>query len=231
VISDFGLWKAFVTTHKNLYGRYLPFYEVDEANYCTDEINLYDIQLLLWMNGQIRVKGRVLNPENPYLADLAQQIYDYLDSKFEQAPVNTWMLDEFYGQDWTSDFYKAKFLCTLLSTSFYLQDEAKHGARYDMIRTAVAQVLFPEGNLDRKDVNYATAAIVSLTARTGALQLLPAEWASCLFANRGMEKEARYFAGIRSLKIQIFQLNTFDAHTITLEDIKGELSLVSLNNS
>ena len=33
VISDVGIWRAFVAVHKEMYGKYLPFYDVDESRY------------------------------------------------------------------------------------------------------------------------------------------------------------------------------------------------------
>ena len=47
VISGMGLWRAFILTHKELYGKYLPFYTPDD-HYYDDEVNLEDVRFLLW---------------------------------------------------------------------------------------------------------------------------------------------------------------------------------------
>lgn len=53
VISDFGVWHSFVNVCHQLYGRYLPFYEINEEGYCPDEINEEDIRLIVkWSSGQ-----------------------------------------------------------------------------------------------------------------------------------------------------------------------------------
>jgi len=47
VISGMGIWRAFILTHKELYGKYLPFYTPDD-HYYDDEVNLEDVRFLLW---------------------------------------------------------------------------------------------------------------------------------------------------------------------------------------
>ena len=39
--------QAFILTHKELYGKYLPFYTPDD-HYYDDEVNLEDVRFLLW---------------------------------------------------------------------------------------------------------------------------------------------------------------------------------------
>ena len=44
VISGMGIWRAFILTHKELYGKYLPFYTPDD-HYYDDEVNLEDVRI------------------------------------------------------------------------------------------------------------------------------------------------------------------------------------------
>lgn len=93
VISQLGLWKAFISKHKELYGKYLPFYSLSDS-YFEDEVNCEDIAFLLWLNMQLYVgndKEELLDPEESSIMALAKEIYDLLDTEYEVAPENTFM--------------------------------------------------------------------------------------------------------------------------------------------
>ena len=89
VISQIGIWTTFTAECKKRYGNWLPFYPLNEEYY-PDEINPEDIQFLLWHHIQTccRGEGRVINPENPAIAIIANEIYFLLDKIYETAPEN-----------------------------------------------------------------------------------------------------------------------------------------------
>lgn len=47
IIAESGLWHGFVMRHKELYGKYLPFYPIDEDEYFLNDSNVEDIQFLI----------------------------------------------------------------------------------------------------------------------------------------------------------------------------------------
>ena len=47
IISESNIWNTFITKHKQLYNRYLPFYHTNK-DYIPNEINPQDIQFLIW---------------------------------------------------------------------------------------------------------------------------------------------------------------------------------------
>lgn len=89
VISQIGIWTTFTAECKKRYGNWLPFYPLNEEYY-PDEINPEDIQFLLWHHIQTccRGEGRVINPENPAITIIANEIYCLLDKIYETAPEN-----------------------------------------------------------------------------------------------------------------------------------------------
>lgn len=100
VISQEGLWRAFITKNKELYGKYLPFYSLS-SDYFEDEINCEDIAFLLWLNIQLYVGNEneeFINPEDSSIMALAREIYDLLDAEFETAPENP-LMTEFFSFD------------------------------------------------------------------------------------------------------------------------------------
>ena len=97
VISQLGIWRAFTSKNKELYGKQLPFYSLP-SNYFEDEINCEDIAFLLWLNIQLYVgndKEEFLDPEESSLMTLAREIFNLLDAEYETAPENPLMTDFF----------------------------------------------------------------------------------------------------------------------------------------
>ena len=93
VISGLGMWRAFILTHKKMYGKYLPFYTPDD-HYYDDEANFEDIRFLLWHYTQqyhgFR-KGTFVSPDNPTNEITARLIYDIFCDEWTTAPENARM--------------------------------------------------------------------------------------------------------------------------------------------
>lgn len=90
VISGLNIWRSFITAHKELYGKYLPFYTPDD-HYYDDEVNFEDISFLLWHYTQQyhgARKGTFVNPDNPAIEETAQLIYDLFCDEWTTAPEN-----------------------------------------------------------------------------------------------------------------------------------------------
>lgn len=90
VISGMGLWRAFILTHKELYGKYLPFYTPDD-HYYDDEVNLEDVRFLLWHYTQQYHgyrKGTFVSPDNPANESTGMLIYDLFCKEWTTAPEN-----------------------------------------------------------------------------------------------------------------------------------------------
>ena len=93
VISELGIWRAFITTYKEKTGSYLPFYTPDD-HYYDDEVNLEDIRFLLWHYTQqfhgLR-KGTFVSPDNPANEQTARLIYQLFCDEWTTAPENARM--------------------------------------------------------------------------------------------------------------------------------------------
>lgn len=94
VISGLNIWRAFITTYKELYGNYLPFYTPDDYYY-DDEVNLEDVRFLIWHYTQqyhgLR-KGTFVNPDNPAQEATACLIYQLFCDEWTTAPENERMI-------------------------------------------------------------------------------------------------------------------------------------------
>ncbi len=97
VISGTGIWRAFILAHKELYGKYLPFYTPDD-HYYDDEVNLEDVRFLLWHYTQQYHgyrKGTFVSPDNPANESTGMLIYDLFCKEWTTAPENTRMAELF----------------------------------------------------------------------------------------------------------------------------------------
>ena len=102
-ISENGGWCRFRNRMKELYGKPLPFYTVQGDDYLEDEINLADIQFVIWSfmaipQERIGDDYILFDPFDKQLLELAKQVYNWLDEVFEDAPVtegmsNDWIMD------------------------------------------------------------------------------------------------------------------------------------------
>jgi hypothetical protein len=96
VISGAGLWRAFTAQVYELYGTYLPFYDLNPDDYYPDEINIEDISFLIWyFISMTHYDENTISPEILEWSDLSFRIFDVFDREYEQATENP-KLKEYY---------------------------------------------------------------------------------------------------------------------------------------
>lgn len=102
-VSEGGGWSRFRNEIKRLYDCMLPFYKVDSATYFEDEINVQDLQFIIWSflscpQDEMGDDYILVDPFDEELIALAATIFDALDEAFEDAPVTKgesadWIMD------------------------------------------------------------------------------------------------------------------------------------------
>lgn len=230
VISGLGFWEAFVKTHKELYGKSVPFYDIDEDSYLTDEINYADVQLLVWMGVQRFIKTSFINPENPTLAQLSATIYALLDKEFENAPINTQFVTELYHKRWFDNFFNLKEWCCRLYISDYLMTDESRFEREIALAEELSSVL---GQVDEHTLTYATTSSLCFSDKIGPLALKVTEWGIRMLKNRGMEAESQALSNFQFLPYAAYLLKKSDEKTLTVESVEGECYVInrsSFNN-
>ncbi len=87
LVSDFGLWNAFIRKHYEMYGMYIPFYETDE--YYDGEINPQDIAFLIWHFISVNYfNDMIFSPISESIKFASSAIYYIFDEAWDEAPVN-----------------------------------------------------------------------------------------------------------------------------------------------
>ncbi len=118
LISETNIWNSFITTHKRLYNKQLPFYNLDD--YFEDEINPQDISFLIWYFLNTLQEEKFLAPFNDFIVEVANKIMDVFDKAWENAPANKYLKSYYQIDENVEDFYTARKLIDTLLFKTYL---------------------------------------------------------------------------------------------------------------
>ena len=225
VISDFGLWRSFVTRHKKLYGKYLPFYDTDEEEYFPDEIHYDDVRFLIWMIKQKDLEDTFFNPENPYLNETATAVYRIMDGLFEKVPINNELATDLADPELYEEFFLAREMCNFMAKSYLL--EPFRMEKEDDIEESLENFL---SQLDEKAHAYNVDCLLTINKKNGPLALHTYEYLSDILAHQGQKEAAEWVSGIEGCPYNIYRVKTYDNHSVTVENIEGE-EFILLRNS
>lgn len=86
ILTDGGLWRSFIEAHRRFYGRWLPFYEVQE-DYIPHELNEVDVRFLVWYTIAMSYEPmRLLDPLSAEVRETASLLHAMLDKIYDDAP-------------------------------------------------------------------------------------------------------------------------------------------------
>jgi hypothetical protein len=103
VITETGLWRAFISEHKKLYDKYLPFYSPEE--YFVNEINPEDVYFLVWYYLSSTHEDLIISPDAYIILNFGDQVYDLFDEVYEYAPENERLKEFFNISEDDIDYY------------------------------------------------------------------------------------------------------------------------------
>jgi hypothetical protein len=116
-ISEVGIWKAFTEKNRELYGHYLPFYDL--SDYDPDYLNPSDFAYLIWHFLTKYNEDATQAPDTDELMELAEQLYDLLEPRIEDSPA-TGVYDEWFNVPDQQNFFVLKERLHWLATKSYL---------------------------------------------------------------------------------------------------------------
>ncbi len=123
IISETNIFRAFTNIHQNLYGKRLPFYNTTE--YYEDEINIQDIQFLIWYFLNTIQMEQFINPNHAVFYNMANDIILILDKEYEYAPENRVLKKYYTLAENETDFYKAREVIDIvLFRSYFFYTDA-----------------------------------------------------------------------------------------------------------
>lgn len=87
ILADAGMWRAFITMCRKLYGKPVPFYKEPE-DYIDCELNQIDLNFIIWytLESSLGFNGLV-SPFDSDIDRFARQTYKLFDYLYEDAPT------------------------------------------------------------------------------------------------------------------------------------------------
>jgi hypothetical protein len=150
LVSETGMWNAFIQNHQRLYGKYLPFMDSDAEAYFDGEINPEDICFLMWYFLTIQdFETLTYSPKSELLIVLSEAIYSVFDREWDNAPVNT-SLKSFLDLGADADFYDVRFVMDWLVLNSYLfkyLGEINEMEKIDLMNQLLRKKDFPTSSI------------------------------------------------------------------------------------
>ena len=88
VISDAGVWRAFINECRRLYGYTVPFYSKDDEDYVDYELNKADVQFMVWYALSMNYENkRVCYPYDKEILEGADIWFMELEKAYDDAPI------------------------------------------------------------------------------------------------------------------------------------------------
>lgn len=219
IVSGTGIWNGFTDKVKELYGRRLPFYDVDENNYFQDEPNFEDIKLIVWYTMLEVHHGKIGNPENPFLEQMADVAYSVLEDHYETVPENDELKNYLCTPENFDDFYKMRDVLKWLCYGCYLTyipNIVEH-------LFAAAREFAHSTQMYMDPAYYQVESLMVYSQEIGPLQLLPQQWLGMILRAAGNEKAAKDVEAQRVIDYQPNKIVAVDdANNWTFEATDGE---------
>lgn len=220
VISEAGIWRGFVEKMHQMYGKYLPFYDLDD-DYLLDEPNLQDVTFIIWYT-LLRHRGDhrgITNPETPGVVDMAKAIYPVLMEYFEKLPVNDDLREFFENAAFVEDFYTAREVMNWFYFDCYLTYS-------NDVQGWIEKSMEERATLTGANVHvayYIAECAVPFSCKTGPLALKGNEWLGAVLRVNGQEGKAKW---METIDYRAFELHLVKNYTLgeggLIQSLDGE---------
>ncbi|NOQ24563.1 MAG: DUF3843 family protein [Bacteroidales bacterium] len=118
LISETNIWNSFVKYHTELYNKQLPFYNL--AEYYDEEINLQDVNFLIWYFLNTVQHEEFISPHNDLITETAKKVMGVFEAAWEYAPENEFLKSFYTIDENETDFYIARNLIDNILFKTYL---------------------------------------------------------------------------------------------------------------
>lgn len=234
IVADSGIWRSFITLHKEWYGRSLPFYDLPD-DYCDSELNVQDVQFVLWyvLECNSADYGQ-LSPHDHELSRLSEQMFAVLDEDYLSAPD---AVDYTLAFDVETDNVAQSDRIMELSSWLFWHSFFMHHAATGAKREALIQAKEMMAKLgDKKSIAVRLMELndrIMLGHTTGPLALTVGEWLMAIVdgkvdmpaiaASAGSQKHMDYSAFIQAIgeESRIAFCDSYDALETFFSDVLG----------
>lgn len=219
MISDLGIWNALTDTFQELYGRQLPFYDVDMQHYYRNEPNVEDIRFLIWLLMTRTEPSAVVSPDTPALEAAARTACSLMDKRFEDMPVNEELKEFFEKAEFAENFYAQ---LDLMKWSFYAC-YASCNENAPMLIRQQAQRLSQSLNCPPPIAMNVAESIAMFESRLQPLAMRPQDWLARIVRNNGNAEAADKIASQRYLPFDFYRIvDSKKGESMTFESLRGD---------
>lgn len=228
IVGDIGVWASFTAKHRELYGKPLPFYDVDDEDYYPDELHVEDIKYIVWDSLMAFEYDKILNPDNPALTLLSLAIYDLLEKEWERAPINERFKDYLTRAPFQHNFYEMRNMLQYFFHFCYLTSGRYHDSYLDESIDFVNN--FFNDRIDEHQLFYAGECRAVFKYRLGPLALYSYQWLAMLMRENNNDLLAERFEVIEWRDIAPYKVKRQDKAFVYLLDYQGKQCAVPLDS-
>lgn len=218
MVNDFGVWRAFRNLYRKAHGSWLPFYDTDHPDYMLDNVNVEDLQFIIWqcMCRCGQPEGRTFSPYSPGFKIMAEQLFNEIVDEFEHAPESKRIAD--YISNWlkSGELFKLKYIADWLVGNCPLTsvpDKAMEIADY-------SNNLIEKGMPEEIAV-YSTLAGMAWTDCTGALGVKANVWIAQMCRDRGLDSVAEKLDELKQRQPEPYEIVESNHKYVVLRDRYG----------
>lgn len=222
VVSYIGLWRAFTNKHEELYGTPLPFYTINPDTYLEDEINQEDILFIVWNCLQKRDLCQYIDPYDPDVVELAQEIYQLLDAEFEKVPQNDSFLSYIQNKEQYKDLSSYCRIADWVCYDSYLMG-------FENTLMLGGEMKFAEDKFTMPELRifHSLRSEFMFERKTGPILLPTNEWVAKMLKDSGLDEEIDAINAIEFHGYDLFMVNSSDDTYVYASDtLKQEYAIL-----
>ena len=207
IVSDSGIWHSFVKKNRELYGFWVPFYDVDYADYMPDEPHVEDIRFLIWQT-LIDGSDELINPDYPLAYVLAERLYEILYKEFEKSPINDELKEYFIKASFTDDYINLRSVLLWVFDSCYLTYNVEQ--KVSLFHTESKRLSRYTPANDSMAASYNVHVQFAFKYKVGPLALLPQEWLAMILEFNHNAEKARLVRSVEYRDFDIYHTESVD---------------------
>lgn len=225
--SGTHLFETFARLYKQMFGLYMPFYSSADAD--SPKARLDAMKFMLWHAIAAERNGKMLNPTNLGLENMAKNILQLWDSRKDQIQPNEELSDYLYAEETQESANEVKMVLIWLSLYSLLgrwysnpnpkDDEAKLGK------------LFAQAN--KETLEYANECHIVFNIQTWPLSLTPQQIYAEMIRIDMDDPDDELAEAIEQMEVkpyEMYQIAQNDRSELTLKDFQGKTFKVSYND-
>lgn len=224
-VSDLGVWRAMRGLYRERFGTWLPFFDCSHDDYAEDDVNIEDIQYLVWqaMMRCGQQENRMFSPLSQYVTEASKVAYDTMLECIDCAPPATrvsTLMRQILQKD---DYYAVRSLALWLSVDNKLTSVSN--ARIALAKRT-ERTCGEVDHISEEQVYYLYEAMESWKKALGMTGCPASELLASIVRSSGFANVADKLDVLKQTDRQAFKIVSHDQKNVTFEDVQGREYIV-----